>query len=302
MSEQESNAAQTDRNEADTSSPVKLSPGECLKQARERVGLSPEQIAKDLHLDTRIIRSIEVDRFKDVGAPVYVKGYLRRYAKLVGLTEDGILASYAALSDTPLTIDPIPASHGSIPEPRRSLPGWVLWVVIILIVIVIAVKLLPNIWQESSAPAASSAAPANATDTNADQSPLSADNTRETPLAAAANGVAPAVTDAAAPTTNTVATKSVMPAASTSGPVTMQLRFTDDSWVEVYGANNQTLLYDMGSPSTPRVVSGMPPWRVTLGSASVVQVTINGRARTVPANKVQANVAHFVVSAAGDIE
>ena len=307
MSEQESSAAQTEQTEAETPAPEKLSPGECLKQAREQAGLSPEQVAKDLYLDTRVIRAIEVDHFKEVGAPVYVKGYLRRYAKLVGLAEEGVLASYATLSDAPLTIDPIPATHGSIPEPRRTLPGWVWWAVVLLLVIVAAVKLLPDIWQETSAAVSTVVPTTTTTDANTD-SPLNSSEARETPLAVT-NGVVPAVTtDVVAPATvaNAMAaatvTKNIAPATPGSGNVTMQLQFTDASWVEVYDANNQTLLYDMGSPTAPRVVNGAPPWRVTLGSASVVQVTINGRVRSVPANRLQANVAHFVVNAAGDIE
>jgi cytoskeleton protein RodZ len=109
-------------------------PGELLKQARERAGLSVERVAKDLYLDVHFIQAIEINNFKDLGAPVYAKGYLRRYAKLVGVAEDGILLGYQQMGGTPVS-DPIPAAMGTVPQSRKPLPRWVWWCVTGLLVL-----------------------------------------------------------------------------------------------------------------------------------------------------------------------
>ena len=50
------------------------SPGTLLQQERIRRGLSVQQAAETLHLDTWIIEAIEVNHFLALGAPVYARG------------------------------------------------------------------------------------------------------------------------------------------------------------------------------------------------------------------------------------
>ena len=55
--------------------------GERLRAGRERSGLSIAAAAEKLHLDTKVIEALEADRFAELGASVYVRGHLRRYAR-----------------------------------------------------------------------------------------------------------------------------------------------------------------------------------------------------------------------------
>ena len=79
------------------------------------------------------------------------------------------------------------------------------------------------------------------------------------------------------------------------------LKFTADSWVEVYDANGQKLFYDIGSASSSRTVSGTPPFRVTLANAPGVTFDVDGKPGSVPANAVKGNVARFVINPYGRI-
>src|ERR1700722_10052566 len=54
------------------------------RAARERRGLTTLQAAEKLHVDARVLESLEADNFAQLGADVYVRGHLRRYAELVG--------------------------------------------------------------------------------------------------------------------------------------------------------------------------------------------------------------------------
>jgi cytoskeleton protein RodZ len=255
--------------------------GERLKLAREQAGLSVEKVAKDLYLDTRIIQAIETNHFNELGAPVYAKGYLRKYARLVGLSEEDVLTQY--LKSPAATPAPalIPMALGSIPASRQPLPGWVRWLVLVIIVVA-GVTTLMNLRSSHSEPD--------------DRSVLLSQ-----PLPAVTSGAnesvgesAPVDTDASAP----VATdKSVV-----AGGVTLRFSFSGDSWVEVYDAQNQQVLYEMGAANAVREVTAAPPLRVVLGAASAVRVSANSRNIDIPASAKQADVAKFVVKADGSLE
>src|SRR4051812_39654581 len=70
--------------------------GERLRAGRERSGLSVAAAAEKLHLDPKVIESLEADRFAELGASVYVRGHLRRYADFVGEPGLELVQNYAA--------------------------------------------------------------------------------------------------------------------------------------------------------------------------------------------------------------
>lgn len=91
--------------------------GAQLRDARDRHQLKIEQVASELHLDPEIIRAIERDDPASLPAPIFVQGYLRSYARLVGLPEEAILRRYTAqrVAPPPLSVirpdTPLPLFH-----------------------------------------------------------------------------------------------------------------------------------------------------------------------------------------------
>ncbi|GAB4223763.1 MAG: hypothetical protein Tsb005_19700 [Gammaproteobacteria bacterium] len=71
-----------------------LTLGARLQKAREKMKLSRDEIARKLFLTTPIIKSIEECNFKLLPEPVFIRGYLRSYAKLVGLPPDELIAEF----------------------------------------------------------------------------------------------------------------------------------------------------------------------------------------------------------------
>lgn len=59
--------------------------GQRLRAAREVRGWSREDVAHRLHVPTTVVADIEAERYERLGAPIYVRGYLSKYAALVGL-------------------------------------------------------------------------------------------------------------------------------------------------------------------------------------------------------------------------
>ncbi|MCG8015731.1 MAG: DUF4115 domain-containing protein [Candidatus Thiodiazotropha sp. 'RUGA'] len=72
-------------------------PGSLLKRARERQQMSAASVAAQLHLQSNIIDALERDDYDNLPGPVFVQGYLRNYARLVGLQEDAVVAAYQRL-------------------------------------------------------------------------------------------------------------------------------------------------------------------------------------------------------------
>ncbi len=68
--------------------------GPALREAREARGLSLEDVAKALMLSNSTIRRLENEDWEGMQAPVYVRGYIGSYARLVGLDEDSLLSLY----------------------------------------------------------------------------------------------------------------------------------------------------------------------------------------------------------------
>ncbi|MFA5960824.1 MAG: helix-turn-helix domain-containing protein [Tatlockia sp.] len=60
-----------------------IKPGMQLAQHREKKGYSREYVAGKLHLRVQLIEHLEADDYSQMPEPVFIKGYLRAYAKLV---------------------------------------------------------------------------------------------------------------------------------------------------------------------------------------------------------------------------
>jgi cytoskeletal protein RodZ len=74
-----------------------MTPGILLQQGRLAKGMTEDEVAKELQLSLRWIRDIEADEFSKAPALVYIRGYLRAYARLLGLSAHEILAAFEAM-------------------------------------------------------------------------------------------------------------------------------------------------------------------------------------------------------------
>jgi cytoskeleton protein RodZ len=270
--------------------PSPLTPGQALRAARERQGLTLQQIADELHLDMRMARAIEADDFFVLGVPVYARGYLRKYAPLVGLAPDEVIELYQRLTDVPAAPVVAPVATAYQPVQRISLrkplliagaiagAALVIWIGLLVFDYVSKMRSSPSPAAEVVVPSASvepASAPVAPTSV-----PLSssAEVAIAAPVAAAVEQAAPPASDA----------------------VGLRLQFSGASWVEVYDASNRRLLYDIGQAGQSRTVAGLPPLRVTLGVASAVTVAVNDRSIVVP-RKAGRDAARFSVMADGTV-
>ena len=73
----------------------KPSPGALLQAQRETLELSLQQVSEKLNLTMHYVRSLESDSFDKLPADIFVRGYIRNYANLLGLDPVHVLQVYA---------------------------------------------------------------------------------------------------------------------------------------------------------------------------------------------------------------
>lgn len=126
-----------------------IAPGALLREARERQGLSLADVARHLKLSQRQVDAIEKDNFAALPGPVFVRGFMRNYARLVALDASVLVAAAEATPGFPLP--PASATSQTVSQPvisstvnaRRDGPrGKRAWWPVTAILIVAAIALM----------------------------------------------------------------------------------------------------------------------------------------------------------------
>ncbi len=300
-----------------------LSLGDRLRSARKARALSLDQVARELHLEESIIADLENERFESLGAPVFVRGHLKLYARLIGLNEDDVLQAYRQVapgSDEP----PLVASSQPVQQ-DINLGLWGFWVLVVVVLLAVvfyvfqpepaavarvdrqspaaepadrSARDVPESAGEAVAvlPAAGSPDRVPPAGPDAEPGPDTADESaagREPPGAALApESPAPAVITPAAVTAGTPPGDS--DAAQGGQETRLILIFGEESWVEISDADRR-LLFGLQQPGVRRELSGRPPFRVLLGNARSVNIYVNDTPYSIPDDQIRRNVARFEI-------
>ena len=133
-----------DEQAKDAQRPTGVGPGERLQAARIQMGLSLADVARRMHLSASIVEAIEENHFEEITAPIFVKGYLRAYARIVSLDEDDMIDQYFDFysgEDPPISSISNVASELSVADARVK---WTTYIV----VLIIGVSLAAWLWNE----------------------------------------------------------------------------------------------------------------------------------------------------------
>ena len=265
--------------------------GERLAAARREQQIAVIEIAKELHLDEHKVRALERNEFDVLGAPVFAKGYLRKYAQLVNIDGDDVLADYYRMNRS-AEVPPVVPSR---PRPRQELsPGpW------IAVIVVIVLAVTAYLWfTRPDAPAIGNAD--RAVETEAATSPgtddaAGQDGAEQTPVLEEPEQEPDAGAEpepegdlSFEPEPQSAQTTVAPPAEETSSPaiaegqVRVLLTYTGDCWTEVTDATGRRLFFDLGRDGRSVELSGAEPLSVLFGSPGNVEVAVNGNAFALP--------------------
>lgn len=257
--------------------------GERLAEARRDKQIAVLEIAKELHIDEKKVRALENNEFEKLGAPVFAKGHLRKYAQLVGVNPDDVLADYYRLTRAD-ALQPVVTVRRR-PGRELKLGPWVA-VVVILLIIAIVYWLLSSRPFASDEPRVQPVATEPAGREAREEAPLEEaddeDDDLEADVPAASGGGDPVVnvTDADAE-----GAEQPQPVAETPAPqretvqqgtVVLQISFNGDCWTEISDATGRRLFYNLGQAGRTVTVTGQQPLSVLFGDADNVSLVVNG--------------------------
>ena len=111
-------------------------PGHLLRAARRRYGWSVEDIAEELNLLPHVVEGLENDDYSVVAGHTYAVGYMRNYARLVGVTIDQALSTHSELN-APRRSRPTPRTNA--PSLLSAMPVPMSWIVSTLVALAVVV-------------------------------------------------------------------------------------------------------------------------------------------------------------------
>ncbi len=277
-------------------------PGASLRQAREASNLDRNTIAAQLHVSPSIVDAIEQDDYARLPAPVFARGYLRSYARLLDLAAEPLLADYNRVAHSE------PPALMLREKIETQMPGnsWhARWAGSGLIILMGLLFYLW--WRNDVALRGDTIAPTSTNDPMRWSEPAADVAPADLPPATATNEM-PAEIPAAAPPAPVTAAPGAIPSAGNtllaqSTPMVrtdalpddhaiLELGFSDTSWVDIRDAKGQRLLYGLIEGGKKHAFSAEAPFKVTLGNAPAVSVHYNGQAFDV-AQHSAGNVANF---------
>ena len=127
--------------------------GAQLQAAREQRELTLEQVARQLRLDVEVIEALENDTAEQLAAPIFVQGYLRSYARLLGLPESSVLSGGGTPAAPPLTIKRVKTDTPIMSLPSFRLLRNLLVVILVVLLVWLAWPLIDRVLEMRDEPA-----------------------------------------------------------------------------------------------------------------------------------------------------
>jgi cytoskeleton protein RodZ len=247
--------------------------GARLRKAREAAGLTEADVAARLKMPLSVVKSLEDENWDRLGAPVFVRGQLRSYSRLLGLATAPVHAASGVAPVEPPVLTP----RTFTPPMQRLAEQLARRFVYIVLTVVIAVPgwlaTRPHLGVASQ-----------------DAAPLELHDT---------GGMASLAIPTESEPSAVVASLTPLPARPAVAAA-LSLRFNGDSWVEVTSVDGRMLEQSLVRAGEQRSYATGQVGRIVLGNASSVNVQRNGQVQDLTPY-LRANVARFTVSSDGSL-
>ena len=229
--------------------------GEELRREREIRGISLKEISDATKISKRFLEAIENNDHRTLPAPVFTRGFVREYARYLGLNAEEMVTryNYAAAGDDRIE----QSSHlqslvrPESPEPAKGIPRTRIDRNVVFLVVIVAALLLVTAW---------------ALRFRRDMGAGAVDTVAHAAVAAPRPSPAPAKTASQPP--------AVAPAPH-DDLLHMTIELTDDSWVTLE-ADGKTVISDELKRGDRRTADARDSFRFKLiGNAGGVSLTLN---------------------------
>ena len=258
-------------NEAVEENKDEISCGERLASKRSEKELSINQVAREIKIEPHVIEMIENNEFESIGAPVFVKGYLRQYSELVGLDPNLIIEKYNAINSiedsSPIVNDSVDQISKYVLTPKIILIA-IFMILISFGVLVAVFGIFGNneavvIKMETETESQESLLPP-VTAQQIDSSETQIDETLEME-------------------TETESQESLLPSTADEffieeNFMNLTIIYSGLCWTEIFDANGERLFFGLGDQDREVNIDGLPPFDVMLGAAdNLLEIKLEGR-------------------------
>lgn len=290
--------------------PEIVGPGKLLAAAREKSGLSMQQVADKLNFRLSLVENIEQDQFDRSLPATYNRGYLKNYAKLVHISEQEVLERFELISGVEKQdagIQSVVMQSFSKETEKQAENNRLMWVSYLILAVLVGSTLM---WwlqdgklnvtetnQDISATAAlatsneetknelintaneavdNAAALGNESETQQidELNTASEDEFQDNNVAetnTAENSTAEKNAEIA--TSNNASSSITEPAVD---PVDVHFTFLGDCWVNIYDATGERIAWGIKKAEYEMSINGQPPFSITLGKPELVSIVYDG--------------------------
>jgi cytoskeleton protein RodZ len=238
--------------------------GERFRAAREARGLSLSDVSEQIRIRSVYLAAIEEENWSAIGAPVYIRGFLRTYARFLGLDPEEVVADFnkaPAAPSQPVAVAERASrsAYGAetLPEEQGSRGAPLIWAAAVVAVLLVAFVVYNELTMRR----------------NSGSTPLAA-GTAASPLPSNT----PAATESGS-AFGTISQASPSPEASASsrldGPNSIALVLSAPSWlrVTVDGSVSMEGTFPAGTSKTFHGKSAL----VRIGNAGGVEIFVDGK-------------------------
>ena len=279
MSDENDKLEETSRDE-ESHGPVG---GERLAVARREQQIAVIDIAKELHLDEYKVRALERNDFDVIGAPVFAKGHLRKYAQLVKVDEADVMADYYHLNRSAGA--PPVLNTRARPRPVVSLGPWIAAIVVIIIAAAAYWWFAVRDTTAEPPPVTGEIAPLPQ-----DSEPV---DEQQTVIAGEAND---AEIDEPIESLDPEPFIAEDLTAVDSSAMNMSITYLGDCWTEITDASGRRLYFELGKEGRTVNLAGESPFNVLFGDAANVSIKVNGRSFDIPAADRRGRTARLTIT------
>lgn len=238
--------------------------GERMRRERELRGVKLEEIAESTKIGKRNLVALEEEAFDQLPGGIFNKGFVRAYAKFLGLDEEqavnDFLAAYASTDQPTLQLQSALLKPAVMPSDEAVRKKDLRWAVAALVVLIAALA----IWLYVTRPGAHKPRADSAPQAVTVPEPKAAEPKPQAPPPASNHA-------AAAP-----AQLAVQEASPQSAPLVLSVHATADSWISVIGDGAPLGEFQMHSGESHRF-QAEKSLTLKAGNAGAIDLSLNGK-------------------------
>ena len=264
--------------------------GEKLQREREMRAVTLEEIAEATKIGTRNLRALESNDFDKLPGGIFNKGFVRAYARYLGIDEEQAVADYLAASgqaETPAT-GPLPELPPTVKLTVRRRSPWRLVVLGVLLLATAYLGWRAYLQRGARADEGVAPSPPAAAENKAAPAPPGSTTSNSSAPAGAQAGAAPSSTTPPAGDTAAAATPS--PAASvpagqpapapaesaSAGGFTLDVRAKQDCWVAIT-VDGKSMGNQLMKGSSQQSIHASREIVMTVGNAGGLELYLNSK-------------------------